>query len=135
MINKNWSEEVTRQVLDAGDIQNMDARTAGLDLYQQKAAMYAVFPDSDGVPYLALGIASEAGEVAGKVKKIIRDKHGFISQEDRDAILAEVGDVLWYAAMLCTRLGAPLSEVADGNIAKLEDRRLRNKIHGEGDNR
>ena len=82
-----------------------------------------------------LGLVGEAGEAADKIKKIIRDKGGYASEEDRDAIVKELGDVLWYVASIARYLDVPLSNVAEGNIAKLESRKRRNKISGEGDER
>ncbi len=82
-----------------------------------------------------LGITGEAGETADKFKKIIRDKDGEMSDEDKEAIIKELGDVLWYVASIARYLDTSLSEVAEGNIQKLEDRKARNKLHGEGDNR
>lgn len=82
-----------------------------------------------------LGLANEAGEVAGKVKKIFRDKGGVIGEAEREALKAELGDVLWYIAQVCTELEIPLDEVAEANLAKLLDRQARGKIRGDGDNR
>ena len=87
------------------------------------------------IVYPTLGLANEAGEFAGKVKKIFRDKEGQISEEDRQALKAELGDVLWYLAQLCTELDLSLSEVAEYNLEKLFYRLERNQIGGEGDNR
>lgn len=82
-----------------------------------------------------LGLVGEAGEVAEKYKKIIRDKEGIISEEDRKELIKELGDVLWYIAVLAEYLGADFSDVAAGNLAKLADRNERNVIKSEGDNR
>ena len=87
-----------------------------------------------GVAYDGLGLG-EAGEVQGKIKKIIRDNGGFISDENRDAIKAELGDVLWYIASMCQNLGINMEDVATANIEKLKSRRDRNTLHGSGDNR
>ncbi len=87
------------------------------------------------IVYPTLGLANEAGEFAGKVKKIFRDKEGQISETDRQALKAELGDVLWYLAQLCTELDLSLSEVAEHNLEKLFSRLERNQIGGEGDNR
>ena len=72
-------------------------------------------------------------QAADKIKKILRDKDGVVSPEDRGLIVKELGDVLWYLASIARYLGAPLSEVASGNIDKLESRWQRNKLHGEGE--
>ena len=82
-----------------------------------------------------LGLVGEAGEVADKYKKIIRDRASVISDDDRDALVKELGDVLWYVATLARYLGASLDSVATLNVAKLSDRKNRRLIQGEGDNR
>jgi NTP pyrophosphatase (non-canonical NTP hydrolase) len=87
------------------------------------------------IVYPTLGLTNEAGEVAGKIKKIFRDKSGQISAEDREALKYELGDVLWYLTQICTELDLTLQEVAAANLEKLFSRQARNKIHGEGDNR
>ncbi|MBQ6486633.1 nucleoside triphosphate pyrophosphohydrolase family protein [Candidatus Saccharibacteria bacterium] len=89
----------------------------------------------NGLIEKVLGLPGEAGEAADKFKKIIRDKGGVISLSDREEIVKELGDVLWYVTMIAEYLEIPLSEVAQKNIDKLEDRYKRNKIHGAGDNR
>jgi NTP pyrophosphatase (non-canonical NTP hydrolase) len=104
--------------------------------YQQKAKNTAKYPViGHGVIYPTLGLTNEAGEVAGKIKKVFRDKDGIISDETRDALKAELGDVLWYLAQVATELNLSLDEVAEHNIAKLLDRQARGKIRGDGDNR
>jgi NTP pyrophosphatase (non-canonical NTP hydrolase) len=80
-----------------------------------------------------LGLANEAGELAGKVKKIFRDKGGMIGAEDRAALKGELGDVLWYLAQICTELDLTLEEVAQANLDKLFSRLERGQIGGEGD--
>ncbi|MBI3913590.1 MAG: nucleoside triphosphate pyrophosphohydrolase family protein [Chloroflexi bacterium] len=87
------------------------------------------------IVYPTLGLANEAGEVAGKVKKIFRDHGGVISAEDREALKQELGDVLWYLAQICTELDVSLQEVAEANLEKLFSRLERNQIRGSGDNR
>lgn len=88
-----------------------------------------------GIVYLALGLNGESGEVAEKVKKIVRDQAGKLTDFDRVEIGKELGDVLWYLAMLAEELGISLEEVAQGNIDKLISRKERGVIHGSGDNR
>lgn len=85
--------------------------------------------------YPTLGLVNEAGEVAGKVKKLFRDKDKQITEADRKALKAELGDVLWYLAQICTELDLSLEEVAEGNLEKLFSRQKRDTIKGEGDNR
>ncbi len=87
------------------------------------------------IVYPTLGLANEAGEVAGKVKKIFRDKGGVITDEDREALKQELGDVLWYLAQICTELNLTLEEVAEANLEKLFSRLERGQIRGSGDKR
>lgn len=107
-----------------------------LDEYQRASRRTARYP-AIGHPiiYPALGLTNEAGEVAGKIKKIFRDREGVIGEAEREALKAELGDVLWYLAQLCTELGLSLEEVAHHNLEKLADRQARGMIQGEGDNR
>ncbi len=104
--------------------------------YQKRSRVTAQYP-SIGHPviYPTLGLINEAGEVAGKIKKVFRDKGGEISAETREALKAELGDVLWYISQVCTELEISLDEVAEHNLAKLLDRQARGKIRGDGDNR
>lgn len=108
--------------------------------YQKRAAKCDFFGATSNVKSAGflekiLGITGEAGETADKFKKIIRDKDGKMSDEDKESIIKELGDVLWYVASIARYLDTPLSEVAESNIKKLEDRKARNTLHGEGDNR
>jgi NTP pyrophosphatase (non-canonical NTP hydrolase) len=98
--------------------------------YQKKAAETAIYKAEHAVIYPALGLAAEAGEVANKVKKIMRD-----GTFDRQAIADEVGDCLWYIAALCRDLNVDMADVAKNNLNKLEDRKRRGKIAGSGDKR
>ena len=84
--------------------------------------------------YDGLGLG-EAGEVQGKIKKIIRDNGGYINAESKIEIKKELGDLLWYIASMCDNLGIKLEDVAQGNIEKLQGRRDRGTLHGSGDNR
>lgn len=111
-----------------------------LDKYQKRAAEFDLFETSvdlkaPGFLEKVLGLVGEAGEAADKIKKIIRDKGGYASEEDRSEIAKELGDVLWYLANVARYLGVSLSDIAEGNIKKLSSRKNRNKLHGEGDNR
>jgi NTP pyrophosphatase (non-canonical NTP hydrolase) len=104
--------------------------------YQTKSCKTARYPViGHPVIYPTLGLVNEAGEVAGKIKKVFRDKEGQISEETREALKAELGDVLWYIAQVATELDLSLADIAEANIAKLSDRLERGKIKGEGDNR
>ena len=104
--------------------------------YQTKSRKTAKYPSiGDAVIYPTLGLVNEAGEVAGKIKKVFRDKEGQINEETREALKAELGDVLWYLAQIATELDLSLDEIAESNIAKLYDRLERGKIKGDGDNR
>ncbi len=107
-----------------------------LNYYQNKARETACYPDVGRNPiYPTLGLSGEAGEVADKVKKVIRDRGGVFDQDAREGIKLELGDVLWYLAQLSSELGYSLSEIADSNLEKLSSRALRGKISGDGDNR
>ena len=104
--------------------------------YQTKSRKTAKYPAiGHAVIYPTLGLVNEAGEVAGKIKKVFRDKDGQVNAETRAALESELGDVLWYLAQVCTELGLTLDEVAEHNIAKLYDRLERGTIKGDGDNR
>lgn len=87
------------------------------------------------ITYPTLGLLNEAGELAGKVKKILRDKNKHITPEDKAALKAELGDVLWYFAQICNELDLTIEEVAEYNLDKLADRQQRGVIQGDGDNR
>lgn len=104
--------------------------------YQEKSRKTAAYPAiGHPVIYPTLGLVNEAGEVAGKIKKVFRDKAGQINEETREALKAELGDVLWYLAQICTELGLSMEEVAESNITKLSDRLARGVIRGDGDKR
>lgn len=106
-----------------------------LNDYQQAAISTAIYPHDHEIPYLALALGEECGEVAGKVKKVIRDKNGQFFQTDINALALELGDVLWYAANLANTLGFKLSDIARLNINKINSRLERGTLHGQGDNR
>jgi len=92
-------------------------------------------PDVTALSYLALGAAGESGEVADKVKKLIRDGNGELTEDRRVALLEEVGDALWYLALLSGHLGSSIGEVAARNVAKLRSRHDRGTLSGSGDAR
>ena len=98
--------------------------------YQIKAVSFAIFPATHKVLYPTFGLCGEAGEIAEKVKKQVRDNNF-----NRHEVAKELGDVLWYLANLANDIGYNLDEVANINIEKLTSRKERNKIQGSGDNR
>ena len=106
------------------------------DLYENLAGQTAIFPEDKALEYLALGMTSEAGEVAGKVKKLIRDgedKEGF--EMKKLAIASKIGDVLWYCAMMAKEVGVPLNDIMKENLKKLHGRKERGTLQGSGDER
>lgn len=108
-----------------------------LNDYQTQAAQTALMQDDDErlLIYAALGLTGEAGEVADKVKKILRDNDGDFSQLDKTEISKELGDVLWYVAIFAKSMGITLDDVAAKNIEKLASRKSRGVLQGSGDNR
>ena len=104
--------------------------------YQKKARETAQYPDlgSNNI-YPTLGLVGEAGEVAEKVKKVMRDKNGIFDKESKLAIKKELGDVLWYISNLCTEFDFSLDETALLNLEKLKLRASKGKISGSGDDR
>lgn len=103
--------------------------------YQTKALRTNIYPPELALYALALGLSSEAGEVASLVKRVARDFGGSLTLDARQRLRYELGDVLWYVAVLAAEAGFTMSEVAEGNIEKLKDRLERDKIKGEGDKR
>lgn len=121
-----------------------DKKGGKMDLneYQKRAEKYnlcAYEPEkgviSQGFNEAIMGLAGESGELIDKFKKIVRDKHGFIEEDDRTELEKELGDVLWYVAAVARYLGLELDHVASVNLDKLESRRQRGKLSGSGDNR
>ena len=109
----------------------MDLRT-----YQQRSRETARYPQAGANPiYPTLGLCGEAGEVADKVKKVLRDRQGDFDNAVIDDLRLELGDVLWYVAQLATELELDLAEIAEANLAKLASRAARNVIAGSGDRR
>ena len=107
-----------------------------LNQYQRQARSTALYPDLGSNPiYPALGLCGEAGEVAEKVKKVLRDAGGVFNDERRQAIALELGDVLWYVSQLADELGYSLESVAQANLDKLASRAQRQMIGGSGDQR
>ena len=104
-----------------------------LNNYQMQARKFAIYPEDMQIMYPALGLAGEAGEVADKVKKIYRD--GRDDARFHADIVKEIGDVLWYCATLADDLGFDLQQVAEMNIYKLQCRRVKGALTGDGDDR
>lgn len=109
-------------------------------VYQHQAAETAIYPEAgtgsyNAVSYATLGLANEAGEVAGKLKKVWRDKGGVITEEEATAIAAELGDVLWYLAVVAKELRIDLGDIAQANVEKLRSRQARGVLGGSGDDR
>lgn len=149
----------SKESLHEGEFRDCEGMT--LDEYQDRALLTAVFPKItvaihripdqdeavlceeasasfhlvDNLIYPAFGLVGEAGEVAEKIKKTIRDRAGTIERKDRDALIKELGDVLWYLAVLANNIDAPLSEIAMLNLKKLADRQTRAVLKGDGDER
>jgi NTP pyrophosphatase (non-canonical NTP hydrolase) len=104
--------------------------------YQEAVKKTAIYPNQgDNLSYLTLGLTGEAGEVADKIKKTIRDHKGQLSETGKKELIKELGDVFWYLTMLCWELNVSLEDVAQANIDKLQDRKDRGVLGGEGDNR
>lgn len=104
--------------------------------YQKETRKTAVYPGlGNNFSFPMIGLAGETGEVAEKIKKIIRDKNGIVDEEARREVEKELGDVLWYLAQLATELDIALEDVVACNLEKIVSRKERNMIHGDGDNR
>ena len=103
--------------------------------YQEGALRTAIYPESRRIIYPTLGLTGEAGEVADKVKKVIRDNNDEFTDERKQQIALELGDVMWYSATLAHDLGYSLDEICQMNLDKLASRMQRNKLHGSGEER
>lgn len=112
--------------------------------YQDQAAKTAVFPEKIGYLYVMLGLSGEVGELCNKFKKILRGDYGTDEKlldtlkkhpEIDDQLADELGDILWYIAMIANTLGYDLGEIAKGNLEKLADRQARGVLKGSGDDR
>jgi len=108
----------------------------GFKAYQEAAATTAIYPNRGAnLNYTVLGLCGEAGEMANKTKKIMRDHGGVMPDNIRQFLKDELGDVLWYVAMCADELGANLEDIAAANLAKLAARKERGKLQGSGDSR
>lgn len=103
--------------------------------YQEQALVTAQYGAGPKIIYPALGLANEAGEVLGKIKKVLRDNNAEFTEEKCKEISKEIGDVLWYVAALASDLNISLEDIALENLQKLKDRHSRGVIQGSGDNR
>lgn len=104
--------------------------------YQKKSRETAIYPLKDkNYIYPLLGVMNEAGEVVGKIKKIIREKKGIVDAKDRLEIKKEMSDVLWYFSQLATELNIDFDDIARTSIKKIFSRKKRGKLLGKGDNR
>ena len=104
----------------------------GFDWYQSKCAATVAFDQKVALEYLTMGLCSEAGEVAGKVKKKLRDGEPY---DFKEQVASELGDVFWYLAILTDHLGLNLSDIAFDNLNKLYKRKINDTLKGSGDNR
>ncbi len=104
--------------------------------YQKLSRKTAFYPKKNkNFIYPTLGLSGESGEVAEKIKKVIRDKNGKVDTQTKDELAKELGDVLWYVSQLATELKLSLESIAKNNINKLYSRKRRDKLSGSGDNR
>jgi len=121
-----------KDVIGGASYEQLTGMFEGFDWYQTKCSETVIFDEDVAVEYLTMGLCSEAGEVAGKVKKKIRDGE---PADYKDQVAAELGDVFWYLAVLTDRMGLNLSDIAFNNLNKLYKRKIRDTLKGSGDNR
>jgi NTP pyrophosphatase (non-canonical NTP hydrolase) len=114
---------------------NKYKKVSDLDMYQKVAITTAIYPREQAIIYPTLGLTGEAGEVANKVKKIIRDGSDSKDEKLVSEIKSEIGDCLWYIAVLADDFNIKLSDIASTNLEKLANRKKNGTIHGSGDNR
>ena len=114
---------------------NKYKKVSDLDMYQKVALTTAIYPREQAIIYPTLGLTGEAGEVANKVKKIIRDGSDSTNEKLVSEIKSEIGDCLWYIAVLASDFDIKLSDIASSNLEKLANRKKNGTIHGSGDNR
>ena len=124
--------------LELGTVTNENhkyKKISDLDMYQKVALTTAIYPREQAIIYPTLGLTGEAGEVANKVKKIIRDGSDSKDEKLVSEIKSEIVDCLWYIAVLANDFNIKLSDIASANIEKLATRKSKGTIHGSGDNR
>jgi NTP pyrophosphatase (non-canonical NTP hydrolase) len=114
---------------------NKYKKVSDLDMYQKVALTTAIYPREQAIIYPTLGLTGEAGEVANKVKKIIRDGSNKNDNSMVSEIKSEIGDCLWYIAVLADDIGCKLSDIANTNLIKLANRKEKGTIGGSGDKR
>tara|TARA_R100001510_G_C7609912_1_gene173800 strand:- start:437 stop:811 length:375 start_codon:yes stop_codon:yes gene_type:complete len=114
-------------------MENKNKSTITASTYQSKAKETAIFPRDKALEYLSLGLVGESGEIANKIKKIIRDNTP--SSNWKTDLPNEIGDVLWYCAMLADYLDSDLGKIMENNLEKLQSRKKRGVLGGSGDNR
>jgi NTP pyrophosphatase (non-canonical NTP hydrolase) len=114
---------------------NKYKKVSDLDMYQKVALTTAIYPREQAIIYPTLGLTGEAGEVANKVKKIIRDGSNKNDNSMVSEIKSEIGDCLWYIAVLADDIGCKLSDIANTNLVKLANRKEKGTIGGSGDKR
>ena len=114
---------------------NKYRKVSDLDMYQKVALTTAIYPREQAIIYPTLGLTGEAGEVANKVKKIIRDGSDSKDEKLVSEIKSEIGDCLWYIAVLANDFNIKLSDIASTNLIKLENRKKKDTIRGSGDKR
>ena len=132
-----YIDEITMKSLEdeAEEFMKEKGSAFTFDAYQREAKETAIYPHNMKILYPALGLTGEAGEVANKVKKIVRDGLDNMPPDWREQIAGELGDVLWYCAAIATDLNMSLGQIAMSNRYKLSSRKQRGMIGGFGDTR
>jgi NTP pyrophosphatase (non-canonical NTP hydrolase) len=103
--------------------------------YQDWSQSVCIYPKDKAIEYVALGLASECGELCGKIKKMLRDDNCIITNKKKEELIGEAGDCLFYLSRICQETGISLQQAMEDNIKKLEDRKERGVLGGSGDNR
>jgi len=107
-----------------------------LNEYQAEAMKTAIYPNQGkNIYYPTMGLVGEAGELSNKVKKVMRDDHDKVTEERKQELIKELGDVLWYVACLCSEIKVKLEDIAKDNLKKLSSRKERGTVPGSGDHR
>jgi len=134
----NYAPGNVRWVTDGEQMINRKARGTTFNYYQNNTKKTAIYPKEDpfvAIVYCALGLSSEAGEIASKIKKCMRDNEGIIDREVKNSLIGEIGDCFWYLSELSSNLGVSLDYAAKKNLSKLMGRKERGTLKGSGDNR